>query len=368
MAGLKMSGKRCTVFESYRNLGTEAVDPRQCGIYEPFVYETERNLESFSEDMKLRWVWGYSLTEHRPILVPLQFVYYGDPSADEPKLIHNNSTGSATGSCLEEAAFFALLEGIERDAFVLHWYRKLSPPQIDITSVRNPETRMSIDRLCRMNLDVYLLDVRSDIPIPSVVAVIARQDDEMGAFAIGSASNFDPEQAIASALSEVAGRQYGFRARTRFSEQKIRASLSNFRAIRTMADHAALYGLPESVKYAHFLIESSIARSVGQTYENWHLNLPNTADLLGDIEYCLTLLAGAGLRQVIVIDQTSAEQLRLGLRTVRVIVPGMLPLDFGYGHCRAASLPRLYSAPAQLGLGQNGAGSGDIYRVPHPFA
>jgi ribosomal protein S12 methylthiotransferase accessory factor len=240
-SGLKMRGKRCTVFDSYNNLLETALDPRQCGLYEPSYYQSAKRMEPFSETKRLRWVWGYSLTERRSLLVPLQLVYYGAEIEDETSFVRENSNGCAAGKNLEEAVFFALLELIERDAFLIHWYARLSPPQIDLSTVRNAEVQFVAERLRRQNLEVFLLDTRLDVPVPSITAVAIRRDNHLGAFALASACSFDPYQAITSALAETASHHVGFQKRTELSKAKLYLALKDFDTVRTIRDHGSLY-------------------------------------------------------------------------------------------------------------------------------
>jgi ribosomal protein S12 methylthiotransferase accessory factor len=366
-SGLKMRGKRCTVFNSYSNLKESALDPRQCGVYEHSFYESAHGLKPFSEATRLRWVWGYSLTEHRPLLVPLQLVYYGSNSEDESSFVHENSNGCAAGKCLEEAVFFALLELIERDAFLIHWYARLSPPQIELSTVRNTEVQFLVERLRRQHLEVFLLDTRLDVPVPTITAVAIRRDSQLGAFALASGCSFDPYQAMISALAEVASHHVGFQNRTELSKARLYSALKDFDMVRTMDDHGSLYGLPEAVRHARFLVENVVSEPFDEAYRNWLATAPNSNDMLDDVEYCIGLLASAGLKQVIVVDQTSPEQRRAGLYSVRVLVPGIMPMDFGNGRCRAAALPRLYSVPVKLGL-RHQFTADQLNHVPHPFA
>lgn len=366
-SGLRMRGKQCTVFDSYNNLKESALDPRECGLYEDSFYQSAHDLEPFSESMKLSWVWGYSLTEHRPLLVPLQLVYYGSTNGDERNFVFENSNGCAAGKSLEEAIFFAILELMERDTFLIHWYARLSPPKIDIPTIRNMQVQFLVERLQRQELDIFLLDTRLDIPIPTVTAVSIRRDGRLGAFALAAGCSFDPYQAMISALGEVAGRQVGFQQRTETSKAKLYSALDNFELVRTMDDHGSLYGLPEAVKHAKFLVESPGFERFDEAYYSWLASVPKTHDLRDDIEHCIAQLTSAGLEQVIVVDQTAPEQRRAGLFSVRVLVPGMIPMEFGNGRCRAFSLQRLYSVPVKLGL-RSQILTEKLNRVPHPFA
>lgn len=70
---------------------------------------------------------------------------------------------------------------------------------------------------------------------------------------------------------------------------------------------------------------------------------------------------------VIVVDQTTPEQRRIGLRTVCAVVPGLLPIDFGWSRQRAPYLPRLRSAPRRAGLRATDLTEAEVRMVPHPF-
>ena len=67
------------------------------------------------------------------------------------------------------------------------------------------------------------------------------------------------------------------------------------------------------------------------------------------------------------VDQTAPEQERMGLRTVCTIVPGLLPIDFGWARQRALTMPRLRTACGGPGCGPTTSARTSIRRVPHPF-
>jgi ribosomal protein S12 methylthiotransferase accessory factor len=366
-AGLMPRAKRSNVYDTYTNLRNQAIDPREIGLYDKSFYANQHEFVPFTEDLPLAWVWGYSLTERRPILVPYQFAYYGRDPRGGPKIVADTSNGCASGSCLEEAIFYGLLELIERDAFVILWHARLAPNKLDPDTVREPELYFLIQRLRRAGLAIYLLDTRLDIPVPSVVAVVVRHDRELGTFGLAAGCSFDPETAIASALGEVASYQVGFNDRVAYTEKRLRPAIKDLSLVKTMEDHSLLYGFPEALPFAEFLLSNPTERSIDEAYRDWNSGIPRTCDVLAEITYCLQLLKQAGLEQVVVVDQSSPEEMRLGLRTVRVIVPGLMPLDFGFGRCRAATLPRMYSVPVNLGFRAMPFTQSDLYYVPHPF-
>jgi ribosomal protein S12 methylthiotransferase accessory factor len=366
-AGMKMRAKRCAVFDSYERLKNQALDPRDCGLYESNTYDVTNKLEPFSNEMKLRWVWGYSLTEGRPILVPLQLVYYRDRVKNEPRFVRENSNGCALGASIEEAIFFALLELIERDAFLLHWYNRLSPPLIVCDTVKDATAQCLLQRFRRNGMDIFLLDTRLDIAVPTVAAAALRRDKDLGTFAIALGSSFDPKQAVTSALMELASGHGSFQRRTQFAKERLHRALRDFKLVKGIEDHAALYGLPDALPLARFLIQSKVRVKFHEAYAGWFEALPQTLDLCDDLERIVRLLSDVGLKQIIVIDLTTPEQQELGVRTVRVLVPGITPMDFGYGYCRATTLKRWRSVSEQSGFGR-GTLRRRLNSVPHPFS
>ncbi|HEX8772729.1 MAG TPA: TOMM precursor leader peptide-binding protein [Pyrinomonadaceae bacterium] len=366
--GLKPRGKAVSVFDSYRNLAPDALNPEDSGLYPSSFYANNPGQVEFTPDLKFHWVWGYSLTEQRPILVPKQFVYYFDYTRPEPGFVKDCSSGCATGSCLEEAILYGLIELFERDSFLIAWNARLALPRIDGASSRNLQTLHLLERVSRYGYDVHFLDMRLDISIPSVMCVALRRDEELGSMILAAGAGFDPEDTIRGALHEVASAVSDFPKRVADEEAVTRAMASDFRKVLLLRDHAPLYGLPEMAEQAtRFLLKNPVIRSVEETYEGWRQERPRNTDLLADVQFCIDQLEAVGLRQVIVVDQTSPEQARLGLKTVCVRVPGLLPIDFGYERQRALKLPRLRTVPRTSGFLTKDFSTDDINPLPHPF-
>src|SRR5690606_41973306 len=67
------------------------------------------------------------------------------------------------------------------------------------------------------------------------------------------------------------------------------------------------------------------------------------------------------------VDQTAPEQRALGLHTVKVLVPGLLPLDFGWTRQRARHLPRTFTALREAGLRPGDLTEADLNPGPQPY-
>ncbi len=162
----------------------------------------------FDEGSRIRWVWGYSLSERRPRLVPASFVYLNHrPGADEAAIGLHASTGLASGGDARRSD----LECPPRDRGTgcLH-------PSPGCTA--RPGRRIEIDdddaqegcvrvRLWadRPGVDVSFFDLTTDVPIPVVFLVMRRQSERGPVVCLGAASRLSPGRAVhASAYRKAA--------------------------------------------------------------------------------------------------------------------------------------------------------------------
>ncbi|MFD5495349.1 YcaO-like family protein, partial [Streptomyces sp. NPDC127091] len=89
-------------------------------------------------------------------------------------------------------------------------------------------------------------------------------------------------------------------------------------------------------------------------------------DVHEDLLAAVDAVTSAGF-DVVVVDQTAPEQRALGLHTVKVLVPGLLPLDFGWTRQRARHMPRMRTALREAGLRPDDLTEADLNPGPHPF-
>ncbi|MFD3494419.1 TOMM precursor leader peptide-binding protein [Streptomyces sp. NPDC058690] len=371
-AGMRSRAKRAEVRDSLDGLrarGEHALDPRVCGLYTPEFHRANPRVTPFSTVREIPWVWGYSLRDHRPVLVPEVLTYYHAPGL-ENRFVQESSNGCASGGCLEEAVYFGLMEVVERDAFLLSWYGQAALPEIDPRTSSRPATRHMVERLEMYGYEARFFDTRISFPIPVVTGVAVRPDGGPGRMCFGAGAGLDPEAALAGALCEIATDAVNLQGRTERDEKRLRAMAHDFHKVEALHDHPLAYGIPEMGDHAHFLIGEPGAprppsRSIAELYGDGSA-LPVSDDLRDDLTRCVEAVATAGF-DVIVVDQTMPEQRDLGLTTVGVLVPGLLPIDFGWTRQRALGLPRLRTALREAGLRDRDLVDADLNPAPHPF-
>lgn len=365
-AGQYARAKRVDVFDSYANLKDRALDPSGCGYHPSFYAGHGLYYAPFDPHEPLRWVWGYSLRDREPRLVPEQLVYYLDRRTDQRKFVQECSNGCASGSCPEEALLHAMLELVERDAFLLAWYGSARLAEIDPSTCRDERVHTMIDRVNLLGYDVRLFDTRADLPIPVVTAVAVRRDDGLGRLCFAAGASFDPDEAVRAALSETASYVPGFDERVAEKEPELREMVADYTRVTELSHHALLYGLPEMGPHAAFLFDNPPLRSMDDLYADWLAMRPDTLDLRDDVTYLTDLLADLG-GDVIAVDQTCPEQQLVGIRTMAVVAPALVPIDFGWQRQRVLHSKRLAAHIARGQHGPDRLGAARLNPHPHPF-
>ena len=352
-------------YDSLAERGEAALDPRDCGLYAPETYRDDPMVRPFDPALPIPWVRGHSLRTGRPVLVPARLAYYSAGTGAD-SFVFECSNGCAIGGSLEEAILFGLLELIERDSFLLAWYGNAPLAAIDLGSVDSPVVRAMTDRAALCGYDVRVYDNRVDLPVPVVTGLAVRRDGGRGTFAFAAGAALDPLTALESAISEILTYLPHLPRQVAERPAELAAMAEDFGLVKRLPDHAALFGLPRMRPHVRGYLEPPAVRTFGETYERWERERPRGLDLRADVEWLRDQLAGAGF-DVIVVDQTTPEQRRSGLRTVSTIVPGLLPIDFGWARQRALTMPRLRTAQRRAGLRADDLREEEIRRVPHPF-
>jgi ribosomal protein S12 methylthiotransferase accessory factor len=335
----------------YADVADRAIDPTGCGVYPDATYDTDPLVRRFDPTAPIPWVRGHRVRTGEPVLVPRRLGFYSS-GAPGDNFVLGSSNGCATGSCLEEAVLYGLLELLERDAFLLGWYSRRRLRRIDLGSCASAAIRTMVDRSTLAGYEVLAFDNRTDLTVPVVTTLAVRHDGGPGLLAFAAGAHLDPEQAVAAALSETLS-YIPLKARTtRNRRARLDAMAEDYSLVQTVHDHADLFGLPRMREHA----EEYLADRPPEPLADLYAPRAETHDLLHDLHGVLDEVHANGF-EVIVVDQTTPEQFAMGLRTVCTIVPGLLPIDFGWLRQRALTMPRLLER-----VGPEGP-----RLVPHPF-
>ncbi|HAG82262.1 MAG TPA: adenylate cyclase, partial [Cyanobacteria bacterium UBA12227] len=158
--------------------------------------------EPFDEEREIDWtpVWSLSTEEFK--YLPTAYCYYGYPKSEKPDC-WADSNGCAAGNTLEEAILQGFLELVERDSVALWWYNLLRKPGIDLDSFDDPYFQDLKRYYQTLNRELWVLDITSDLKIPTFAAISRRKEREVEDIVLGYGTHFDPAIAIQRALTEL---------------------------------------------------------------------------------------------------------------------------------------------------------------------
>ena len=286
--------------------------PEQTG--EEDSHETQMAPAPFDPSARIEWSPVWSLRDGRFKYIPTSLLYffYSGPAA-----FHADSNGCAAGNTLEEAIVQGFLELVERDAYAIWWYNRLQRAEVDLSHFNDSYVRDLQSQLAETGRRLWVLDVTSDLGVPTYVAILHWMQNGQENIEFGSGAHFDPRIAMLRTLTE----------------------LNQFLSIGLMGggtgEKSSLDGVtPLRLEDYPFLTPSGTV----QPGSGWTTGLLDNTRR--QVDACVDIARRAGL-DFLVLDQTRPD---VEVPVVRVIVPGLRHFyrRFGPG--------RLYDVPVKLGL------------------
>ncbi|MFD8631203.1 TOMM precursor leader peptide-binding protein [Streptomyces sp. NPDC059533] len=332
-------GDEPVVRDSLRGLGAAAVHPNTCQLYDGRQYAEREYWNAqhsrfhyvstpFDETRPTDWTPVWSLTEGVQRLLPTSMLYFarGDVRATgrAGDGLMADSNGNAAGSSPEDAVVQGFLELVERDAVALWWYNRTRQPEVDLTAFAEEWIERVRDGYRRINREVWVLDLTSDLGIPVMAALSRRTDKPDQDVLFGFGAHFDPRVALRRALGEM-GQMLPAVA-------DVRADGSGYRI--TDAEALSWWHLATTASQPYLAPDPAVRP---RTPADWPA--VRNGDLLDDVGMITELVRGKGM-DLLILDQSRPD---LKLPVVKVIVPGLR-------HFWARFAPgRLFDVPVTLG-------------------
>jgi oxazoline/thiazoline synthase len=266
----------------------------------------------FDPSAKIEWSPMWSLRDERFRHLPTGILYffYGGIAAD--------SNGCAAGNTIGEAIVQGFLELVERDAYAIWWYNRLKRPEVDLSQFDDSYIRDLQTQLTEAGRRLWVLDVTSDLGIPTFVAITHWMRNGAENIEFGSGAHFDARIALLRALTEL----------NQFLALGLigggtgeKSSLDGSTPLR-LEDYP--YLTPSDRPMVRLTSDSKFGR----------------LDVREQVSACVNIARQQGL-DFLVLDQT---RLDIEVPVVRVVVPGLRHFY------RRFAPGRLYDVPVKLGL------------------
>lgn len=320
-------------------LGERAIPPRAFGLFSPEQYSSLPGLRLPQPHEPLDWTRGWSLTRDEPVLVPAALVL-GSVTAGRPNdFVHSlSSTGVAAHVSVTAAVLSGLLEVIERDAVMLTWLHRRTPPRLEVDTGAPAILTELFDRYLRLDhFRVELVDLTADSGLPTIACLALCDDPSRPAAVMGSATRLDPVEAVRKALFEAAQ----ILSSLALLGCDARSALADHAAVRTFDDHARYYAGTEAAATLGFLTASNLPVPVSS------LSPFSTGSLGADLASAVDAAARTGM-EVVVVDLTTPEVARLGFHTLKVLAPPALDINADVRYPLLGS-ERIRTVPERMG-------------------
>jgi ribosomal protein S12 methylthiotransferase accessory factor len=370
--GVEPGGKRTVVRARYAAIADRALDPRTLGLHPAESYDLPGfPFRPFDEDQECRWCWGYSFGRGEPVLVPEACAYFRAHRREpvEMPFVYEISNGCALGSCLEEAILHGLLEVAERDAFLLTWYARMPAPRLDLGSAVDRTVPLQAAAIAaETGYEVLAFDTTVEHGIPCVWTMAVHPGDpgpDAPKMVCAAGAHPSLEHAVLNGLSELGPILVDLMRRFPNDADRARRMVADPALVATMPDHSTLYGAVEAFDRLGFLTGSGRVRRLDEPPLSRREAFGNE-DLSDDLREAVKRFLDSWM-DVVVVDQTAPEHRAGGFSCVKVLVPGSVPMTFGYHHRRTVGLPRLGTVPKLLGHRPEPLPYEDLNPHPHPF-
>jgi len=286
----------------------------------------------FDRSAKIEWSPVWSLRDERFRYLPTSLLYFYYRGIETCR-IHADSNGCAAGNTREEAVVQGFLELVERDAYAIWWYNRSQRAEVDLARFDDTYIRDLRSQLAETGRRLWVLDVTSDLGIPTFVAICHWIDDGKENIEFGSGAHFDSRIAALRALTELnqflsIGLMGGAKGD--------KSSLDGKTPLR-LADHPFL--TPSREPAAPPTSDPAIDRL--ETHEQ--------------VAACVRIAQRAG-HDFLFLDQTRPD---IEVPVVRVIVPGLRHFY------RRFAPGRLYDVPVRLGLRERPLAESELNPI-HP--
>ena len=269
----------------------------------------------FDRSAEIEWSPVWSLRDERFKYLPTSLLYFFYTGA---AAFAADSNGCAAGNTLGEAIVQGFLELVERDAYAIWWYNRLERPEVDLAQFDDPYARDLRQQLAQTGRRLWVLDITSDLGIPSFVAITHWMQNDRENIEFGSGAHFDARIAILRALTEL-NQFLSLGLMDGGTGEK--SSLDGTTPLR-LQDH------PYLIPNGNPAVQPDFGLKFG------HL------DAHEQVTACVSLAKQAGF-DFLVLDQTRPD---IEVPVVRVIVPGLRHFY------RRFAPGRLYNVPTKLGL------------------
>lgn len=305
------------VWKRPNELDGDTLNPGDLGLYSDAQYDQDDfPFVRFDSSIPHPWVLGSWLHNGKPVWLHAIFVYLFIELHREQLIAQGTSNGLAASTSRDDAALRAILELVERDAFMTTWLTASPTERIQLDETFDPLLRTVLDGIEALGatVEVYTLPVNA---IGTTVLCLALGDgDRYPGVTFGLGCDLDPRAALRQAVLELG--QTGPYLR-RMMRSGVLTAADDPSGVRAMLDHASYY-FPKERAPSFDRLRSKETVSLR--------DLKSVATR--SFQDCVAALNEAEVR-VALVNVTSADVATGPFSVMRAISPDLQSIWYGYG-------------------------------------
>ena len=347
--------------------GAEADLPDAVPI-ERFATFAETELRTVREDFQavsrtspIGWVPARSLVTGAALLVPAQvsLLAYTATAFEDP-VQPNTNKGLASGRDEDQCLIHGVCELIEADALMIHFLNRNPVPELDLADTSHEQIDRLRDHLYRHDATLRAWDFATDLPVPTVLASVERQDGDGPVITFGMATRLDPTDALEKAVLEALNA-------TCWLTGDLVESVRAHAGVPPPA-WVSVRGRAKSLGASQAYVEELdwlLDRAERQPFTEYRTTYPRPPrERAAQRQELVRTLTCRGLEPLAADLSTPDVRSTTGLQVWRSIVPGLQP--FSIGPLQARMNERIYSVPVRMGYRTSCARESDLNPLPHP--
>jgi ribosomal protein S12 methylthiotransferase accessory factor len=307
----------------WEDVRSYAISPLALGLYSSAQYAApDFPCGPFDPAQPLEWIGVTDMIDGTLRLAPCEFIYPNAALGRRPPLVCETSSGTAAHLDQSRARLAALCEAVERDAAMLFWYRQPPTTTLDPKDISDPGITEDLGHLRSLGYVVVIASLDYDLGIPCFLAVAKLEDR----YTFGLGCHPAAQVALLHAVRELCC------AIAWLSLETVLHSVRrSFALVRLPTDHQGLY----TSGPRHEILRRVLARTLQSGTAAHFTNEMDVPALTSSEALALALqsLASRGFRAYTceitpgILDDTA-------MHVARVLVPGLVPLHFGFDRLR----------------------------------
>lgn len=305
------------VWKRLDELDGDVLDPRSLGLYSDAQYDREDfPFVRFDSNIPHPWVLGTWLNSGKPVWLHAIFVFLFIELHQEQLIAQGTSNGLAASTEKDDAARRAILELVERDAFMTTWLTASQTERIQLDDTLDPLLRTVLEGIESLGAIVEVYRLPANVIGTTVLCLALGNGDRYPGVTFGLGCDLDPRAALRQAVLELG--QTGPYLR-RMMRSGILTAAEAPSGVRAMLDHASYY-FPKERAAAFDRLRNGKTVSLRE--------LKSVA--MRSLQDCVAALDKASVR-VVLVDVTSADVATGPFSVMRAVSPDLQTIWYGYG-------------------------------------